>query len=546
MCKDIMQNERAVTEKSYRTELYNACKYMIRHSEEFKEFEIYNSLKVDGDLHFKREAFSNLHNRLLSQYDFFVGKGMTKSDAESVKGSDIMPVIDISCLDNPQILSQILAVYHHFINKEEKAKKLTWTLINVNVDKSDEMIDYLINKIDSEGISCNSFKQLNGVRKQLTEKLKNDFWENYKSEPGDQGEIYRQRIKFFEEELVNNLNVYDTEFGSFSPIFQVWLYIDLCCFAILQFVIHGIIRNKQDENKMESIEKLNKEIIRLIELEKKEKHPVKLEGTAEEMMFSTYSYYYERDKYLHNIKVLDYITKPEKERRNPSPEYSLILFSPQKGKIKWQEILDLFLEGESKKSLRSFKENLLKCYKGIFQFNKRADRKLKPDPITLRAFYREIYLDSTLYNRRQSMTIFHDFLEQKDMGEADYYFIDEKINTGMFREYGATEEFCAKNKLHGNLYYLVCQILTALNPPDIINKFKKVLESISFTISEIYNSNPAPVKTRTDEEKKMVSEILDTIKEQEGHVEEIQYEDMKNLMALCFKLYNTKFPDGKL
>ena len=125
MCKDIMQNERAVTEKSYRTELYNACKYMIRHSEEFKEFEIYNSLKVDGDLHFKREAFSNLHNRLLSQYDFFVGKGMTKSDAESVKGSDIMPVIDISCLDNPQILSQILAVYHHFINKEEKAKKLT-------------------------------------------------------------------------------------------------------------------------------------------------------------------------------------------------------------------------------------------------------------------------------------------------------------------------------------------------------------------------------------------------------------------------------------
>ena len=53
MCKDKMQTEVSDSEKSYSKEVYNACKYMIEHLEEFKDFKIYGLINVDLESHSK-------------------------------------------------------------------------------------------------------------------------------------------------------------------------------------------------------------------------------------------------------------------------------------------------------------------------------------------------------------------------------------------------------------------------------------------------------------------------------------------------------------
>lgn len=467
MCKDKKNDSQKPLSSS---ELRGACKYMIKHPEEFIDFEIYKSLNTALEFNSESEAMVNLHNRFAPSYKLLIGEKTPKSDENSKTYFDIMPSIDESSLRNPKTLSQILAVFHHFINKDEVPKRLKATLISVDIEKSDDLMDYLINKLDSQIACPNSFRQLNTIYRKLKEDLKKEFFEEYKSEAVSSKINYHHQIDFFAEKLVNKSYANYIEFGKLSPSFQAWLYTDLCCWSILQFVIHGIMRNKQNPNKCSSIKRLDNEIIRLIEQE--EKVAIKLEGSPEEIMFKLYSYYYEKDYLLQDIHMLDYITGNKEFRKTPSPEYSLIRFSPHKKSITWQEILDLFSEEAPKKSLKSFKENLLKCYTGIFQFNERSGRNLKPDPITLRAFYRELYMGDTLYDRKQGMTIFHDFLKQNEMRNVDYYFIDEKINMGIFREYGLIDEFYAKNNLQKNLYYLVCQIWASLDPLKIIENLE--------------------------------------------------------------------------
>ena len=529
--------------KTYYSELYNACKYMYEHQDEFNGFELCDSLKNDiGPLN---ERCKGLHSRLRSQYRILIGEEKTKSSMDSVRDFDIEPSIDRSSLKNsPNTLAYMLMVFHRYASKTDQKR----TLRSVNVDKTHEMMDYLMEKINSGDVQCASYGLFgdiyNQLKRELQRKCQIEFQYKNQQNACNKLEIYNKRIDFFTEKLANDLKLYSEKVGKLSPTLQAWLYIDLCCWSILQFVISGIMRNKQDKHKLESIEKLNTEILRLIEQEKEVKKAVKLDGSQEEMIFKFYSYYYEKDRHLQDTAILDLISKREEKRKNPSHEYSLICFSLQKEKLEWQEILNLFSEGEKVKCLRSFKDSILKCHKGIFQFNEISGRNLNPEPITLRAFYKEIYMDDTLYNSRKSMTIFHDFLEQKNMGTGDYYFIDEKINAGNFREYGLSDEFSAKNNLQGNLYCLVCYILAVLNPPEMIDNFKSALGNISAVISEVYNEQIVAVDSK--EEKELKKKIQETIQYQKNHVEELKNKDTKNIMELCFKLYKLKFPDGEL
>lgn len=101
--------------------------------------------------------------------------------------------------------------------------------------------------------------------------------------------------------------------------------------------------------------------------------------------------------------------------------------------------------------------------------------------------YREIFVDSTLYkkNRHTSKNIFNNFLKLGTMGSSDYYFLNEKINMGMYREYGLIDEFYAKNEFQENLYHLVSLILSQLYPNKIRNAFKKAINRICLEFIKI-------------------------------------------------------------
>lgn len=555
MCKEKNQTVgSAAAGQTYSKELYNACKYMYGHPEEFKEYEIYQSLEEDSQCPMNEKSLS-LHNRLISQYKFFTGEEKMQISEYSIEGFDIEPSLDSSCLDNPKTLAYMLAVFHHFVNNVESSKKqikmqkLKQSMRGVNVDKSYNIMDYLVEKINLDYVRCKSYSSFVEAEAELKVRLIHEFYEKYKLEKRNTLVDYNRSIAFFSEKLTNDLCLYSVEVGKLSPTFHAALFMDLCCWAILQFVIVGIIRNRQIKNKRESIEKLNTEIIMLMKQGREEKSLLKPDESPDEIMFKFFFYYYEKDRYLQDTKILSQIEKNREKRKNPSAEYSLIRFSPQRKTIQWQELLDLFSEGEPGKSLKSFKDSILKCHKGIFQFNKRSGRNLKPDPITLKAFYKEIYMDDTLYNSRKSMTIFHEFLKSKKMGNGDYYFIDEKINAGIFREYGIIDEFYAKNILHANLYNLICCFLIILNPAEMINKFKDALKNISAVIDEIYNGRSSVEESGTyvnpEEEEKLQSEISILIGSQKENLEKISYEDTRKVMSLCFKLYNLKFPDGE-
>lgn len=328
----------------------------------------------------------------------------------------------------------------------------------------------------------------------------------------------------------------------------------------MQYVIRGIMRNKKNQYKLRSIKEINHIILESIESAEKKKSDIVLEGSLEEMMFQFYSYYYRKDRFLQDISMLKHIENSNKERKNPLPEYSLITYTPRNEIIDWNELQELFTEGEEKENNKTFKKNIINCYKGILQFDRASNRMILPEPISLRAFYREIYRDKTSHNRRQSKTIFNDFLKCQNIGHADYYFIDEKINAGIFREYGLIEEFNAKNELQENLYCLACYSLAQLNPSDMIETFNTAIRSISHAIEKIGYSNDkgensAEVSRIGQRELNKVKELavlqkklsLECFRQMRlESVNDIGDEDIEMTIRFFFKLYNMKYPDGKI
>lgn len=258
MCKDKKQAKDLDKGKtSYDSELYNACKYIYGHQEEFKDFEIYKLFKDLSLTYRESENSSRLHNILISQYRILIGEGKMEYSENSVEGFDIAPSIDISYLDSPKTLSHILVVFHHFANKGESRINQKRRLRKVDIDKSYEMMDYLVKKINSDATHCDSYSLFDDAHSRLKEGLKQESGEKYKLEERNTLVDYNRRIDFFTEKLTNDLHLYSYEVGKLSPTFQAWLYLDLCCWAILQFVIVGIIRNRRVKNKLESIEKFN-------------------------------------------------------------------------------------------------------------------------------------------------------------------------------------------------------------------------------------------------------------------------------------------------
>lgn len=563
MCREEKSSQKTnIKEEMYFSELYDASKYIIDHLDEFKGFKIHDHLSNEYNSSLKSERAKDLHNRLLAHYSLLIGKRTSDSSKKSVKGSDLMPALDAKSLKSED-LAWILVVFHHYSNKDEIIN-LKGSLIKIDIEKSTDLSDYLIfcinqkSKGDFKNVQQGALYALNEkyelARRNIIYKMRFEFVDAF--------DCYRSRICYLEDNL-KNLKILPKgyeEFGKLAPVYQAWLYIDLCCYAIMQYVIRGIMRNQENQYKLRSIKIINNIILELIERAEKKKSDIVLEGSPEEMMFQFYSYYYIKDRFLQDISMLKHIENSNKERKNPLPEYSLITYVPKNEMIDWKELQELFSEGEKKEDIKTFKKNMKNCYKGILQFDRASNRKILPEPVSVRAFYRELYRDKTSYNRRQSKTIFNDFLKHQNIGHADYYFIDEKINIGIFREYGLIEEFYAKNELQENLYCLACYSLAQLNPSDMIETFNTAIRSISLTIERIgcnndKGENSAEV-SRIGPRELNEAEELDVLRKklslecfhQMGleSVDDICDEDIERTMLFFFKLYNMQFPDGKI
>lgn len=571
MCRKEKSSQKTNTkEEMYFSELYDASKYIIDHLDEFKGFKIHDHLSNEYNSSLKSERAKDLHNRLLAHYSLLIGKRTSDSSKKSVKGSDLMPALDTKSLKSED-LAWILVVFHHYSNKDEIIN-LKGSLIKIDIEKSTDLSDYLIfcvnqkSRGDFKNVQQGAFHTLDEkyelVRRNIISKIRFDF--------ADAFNCYWSRICYLEDNL-KNLEILPEgyeEFGEFTSVYQAWLYIDLCCYAIMQYVIHGIMRNKENQDKMRAIREINHVILKLIERAEKKKSNIVLEGSPEEMMFQFYSYYYRKDRFLQDISMLKHIENSNKERKNSLPEYSLITYTPKKEMLDWNELQELFTEGEEKENIKTFKKNIINCYKGILQFDHASNRRILPEPVSLRAFYRELYRDKTSYNRRQSKTIFNDFIKHQNIGHADYYFINEKINIGIFREYGLIEEFHEKNELQENLYWLACYSLAQLKPSDMIETFSSAIMRISVTIDKIrFNKNNDPknskirlkgiiesarIKFRKLFKRKELDELQKKLSLECFHqmglesVDDICDEDIERTMLFFFKLYNMQFPDGKI
>lgn len=564
MCRKEKSSQKTNSKKEmYSSKLYDTSKYIIAHLDTFNGFKLCEDLKKEICSGKKREKDKNLHNRLLAQYKLLVGKGLSDSKKESIKGSGIMPSLDMESLKTED-LAWILVVFYEYKNKDEIKSRLKDSLIKIDIEKSTDLLDYLIycinqeSKGDFKNVQQGAFLALNKnyelVRRDIIFKIRFDFT--------DALDCYWRRICYLDAKLKYLKRPFEgyEKFGKFVPVYQAWLYIDLCCYTVMQFVIYGIIRNKENQHRLRSIKEINYVILKYIERAKKEKSKIVLEGTPEEMMFQFYSYYHIKDRFLQDISMIKHIENSNKDRKNPLPEYSLINYAPKNEMIDWRELQELFSEGEKKENIKTFKKNIINCYKGILQFDHVSNRKILPEPISLRAFYREIYKDKTSYNRRQCKTIFNDFLENQNIGRADYYFIDEKINIGICREYGLIEEFYAKNELQENLYCLACYSLAQLNPSDMIETFNTAIRSISLAIERIgFNNdkgeNSAEV-SRIGLRELNEAEELDALQKILGlecfrqmrleRVKDIKDEDIEMTIRFFFDLYNMKFPNGKI
>ena len=536
-----MSEEKKSSEKSYYSKLYDVCKYLIEHVEELnekyiEEFKAYskeNSEEIsiysflskneynEQSFYYKNkgENLSDLHNGLKAQYSFMIGKGKIKCDNISPKGSEIMPIIDEKFLDDKTV-AEMLVITYQFINRHDKSTQMNRKVFSINLDKQVPMMDYLIKKILPHSIIDELKRWQYEIEKVGSVKncpKRNEYFnlfnlvyfhEKYYINQCDgqnrKTNLYKKyltELDFFKNKLIENGGKEFQErsylkypsFDKMGEIYYTWMYIDLCCKSILQYVIQGIIKNENNTDKASSIEKINNKILELIEKEKQTPQ-VKLEGTPEENLFKVYSYYFIRDKFLEDTKILKYITAEYENENSFNIEYSLINFDSRK-KRKWCNVNDVFGEGAECEE-ETFKKNVANCFLLIEKFNQIPTIAPIPyTPIRLKALYKGIYVDtkSSLDKNNQkrplkSKTIMNRFLETGEITSIDYNFINEIMNREFFREYGFLKEYNLKNQLQENLYCLSCLILARLNPLDIVNEFEVILSDITDTIGQVHNT----------------------------------------------------------
>lgn len=291
------------------------------------------------------------------------------------------------------------------------------------------------------------------------------------------------------------------QFGLVKKNYYVWLYIDLSCYCILQYVVRKIQNGDPFPSKI-------KEKIEVLAEEAKVE-PIKPVHNVDELLFQFISYYYRRDYFLQDIRIKKFIKEKCENTELRYPEYSILEES------KWEmDVTDIERwvlwgsedEKEKKKIENKYKQEALKVKEMILEdqvvkdraFQKNYDRiradiskycratfrNLPSDMVHAKAFYRAIYLDKTEFERRSARQIFNDIIDGKVVKKSDIYYINERINMAICREMGNLKQFFELNELQEKLYYLVCVSLAQLEPENIFNTFEGFIKQIQQIINE--------------------------------------------------------------
>lgn len=276
--------------------------------------------------------------------------------------------------------------------------------------------------------------------------------------------------------------------------YRTTLYIDISCWIVLQIVTNSLT-NKKFNIKVDSIRQLCKELDNF----SREIESVKLS----ENIFLSYSelllYSIFRTQFLLNT---DLIKELEGKCKPVPAEYSVLTDDGKSKVLLPSERARVYLEGKAQDK-RTFNKNLEMCKKFISLYNEKTNRHLQENDLTLKAIYRQLILDDTVKYRRKSKTMISQFIKNGDFENLnEYYFINEKINLGIYREKGLLEEYIVKNEFQEKLYILVNVLLTRLKPSDILHDaekfFGKVFSMLEETIVKDEKSSSVAINDIND------------------------------------------------
>ena len=455
-----MDEKNIMKSSDYNSKLYTTCQYIIENIDSFKDFIICKNFEKTTP---KENKFMNLHNTLISSFKFLSGKADKKTESGAAKGSDIMPALNLESLP-PKKIAEILSIFYEYLGEN---RKTTVNLSAVDVEKTIPLLNTLIEKLNFDYIDCiqdiitdsqslNKKDQLNekdyckaldrtyNVYKESLlldcERSLHEFLSKGKyrkifpdmSAINIKGFFHPDTIinfyytALFDDETPSYFPVYKNmcklellhpEFGELIDIYYVWLFCDLCCHTMLTYIT--------DSCTLEKINTLNSMVLDLIQ-EYPQKN-IEVSGTPEEVLFYLTFYYYKKDLFLQDVNILKDITEKCKDRKNPEPEYDLSKMT--NASLSINDIQKLFTENHIV-TPRTFKSNYESCKIGINKYNKKTNRRIANNLINQKAFYREIFIDKTLYkrNRHTSRCIFKDFLKSDSINLSDYFFLNEKIN----------------------------------------------------------------------------------------------------------------------
>lgn len=448
-----------------------------------------------------------IHNSLLPFYQQLSGQyPFEKTSIEYT-----MPIIDLDSTTNDE-LEKLCEFYLDYIRKLDPSpsvRKVKSNLSKINLTADTQLIDQIMFLVEKEYNEDSSDKESSIKHYQ-------EFYFSYQQLVRD---IIKRWIKKFsfiadiaskdfspKEELIFGRIaiqklILSTKFldEEFENTFKIWkkhyytlLYIDTTCWLILQIITNALTK-KSFNIKVDAIQQLCQELDNL----PKEVKPVH----CSENIFMTYAEFLLftifRTHFLEDILVLQQLQSTCKNLDSPPKEYSLISSNGIPKKLSSAERVSMYLEGDEK-GKRAFNNNFKKCEEFISLFNLLTNRELLPTDVTLKTIYRQLILERTVRNKRQSKTIFNDFLENKKFNNlSEYYFIDEKINMGMYRERGLSHEFFIKNKFQEVLYTHVNLLLTRLKPDDILSTSQTVFHNIFLLLQNalsVDNPHPSPIQ----------------------------------------------------
>lgn len=488
-----------------------------------------------------------LYNQLKKHFEFLFGMDKREKKEDQVLGEGIRPMLDIELLNLHQRIVLLNEIYCLRLEKNaNKRRYFVSFLKKIDIDKSINLLNEVIEKLVGSEIQdiTNSKKyedrELSEIRKELykedTEKMRKIFLEENKEFVSGLSEwekrdfrdkeipkrntaekleaaydLYNAIFKgYYLGKSLNDVYRYAREcliegkdhptfkrqeewypqFGKLKKYYYVWIYINICCYCILQYVVKEIQYNHGIPSILRS--KLN-DLVQEVLMETMT--PVKPTEDVDECLFQLVSFYYRKDYFLQNVRIRKYI---EVNCENEQTQCYISEESKNERELSYDEIMALLkndfkekkrIKNENKRQSlnykkmileldeenvtdRAFQENYEQVRKDIAKFCCVSARNIPSDLIHTKAFYRSIYLDKTLFGRRTTRQIFNDVINEKPVPKADAYYLNEKINMAICRETGNLKEYFELTEFQEQLYFLVCVSLARLNPDEVLKKFE--------------------------------------------------------------------------